>query len=333
MDVFRAGRWLVPVAAALLLTAGLSGRTQAPTSAPGAGGAASPAPREAPPGRAVQAPEASAVRFHHVHMNVVDPGASTAFYVTSFGHATRHVEAGIPGVKSDDVLVLFNRVAQPASAEWDTPFWHFGWNTADAVADYRRLSAQGVRFFRVPPPSGHMVGPDGNDVEIAPGKGGPSGGVSSSSFNHVHLMSAAPLCAATWYERVLGLQMGRVTNPDGGTDCHVPFRPRHDPANQIHEPNAGVFAGSILIAIYPQQRLKALTQTAVDDQGPLVSPKGRVLDHIGLSVADLPGTLARLRREGVVVLEGPAAFGNGALRSAMIEGPDRMRIELVERGR
>lgn len=278
-------------------------------------------------------PAAPAIDFHHVHMNVVDPGASTAFYVTSFTRATRHVEAGMPGVKADNVLILFNRVSQAASAEWDTPFWHFGWNTADAVADHRRLAAQGVKFFRVPPPSGHMVGPDGNDVEIAPGKGGDSGGLSSSSFNHVHLMSDAPLCAADWYQRVLGFRKGRVTNPDGGADCHVPFRPRHDPANQIHEPNAGVFAGSILVSIYPHQRLKALTQTPVDDEGPLISPKGRVLDHIGLSVADLPGTLARLKTEGVVMLEGPRPFGTSGLRAALIEGPDHMRIELVERGR
>lgn len=310
--------WRPAAVAAVLFWAAVPAGSQVPATV-----SASAPPLATPP----------AIDFHHVHMNVVDPGASTAFYVTSFTRATRHVEAGIPGVKSDNVLILFNRVAQPASAEWDTPFWHFGWNTADAVADHRRIAALGVRFFRVPPPSGHMVGPDGNDVEIAPGKGGDSGGVSSSSFNHVHLMSEAPLCAADWYVRVLGLRKGRITNPDGGSDCRVPFRPRHDPANQIHEPNAAVFAGTILIAIYPQQRLKALSQTPADDQGPLVSPKGRVLDHIGLSVADLPGTLARLKGEGVVVLEGPKPFGNSGFRAAMIEGPDRMRIELMERGR
>ena len=287
------------------------------------------APTRAQTGESV--PAASQVDFHHVHMNVVDPGASTAFYVTTFTRATRHVEAGIPGVKSDQVLILFNKVAQRASAEWDTPFWHFGWNTADAVLDHRRISALGVKFFRVPPPSGHMIGPDGNDVEIAPGKGGESGGVSSSSFNHVHLMSEAPLCAAEWYTRVIGLRAGRVTNPGGGTGCRVPFLPRGEPANQILAPNAAVFAGPIMLSIYPHQRLKALTQVPVDGEGPLVSPKGRVLDHIGLTVSDLPGTLTRLKAQGVVILEEPRTFGTSGRRAAMIEGPDRMRIELLER--
>src|SRR2546422_7603905 len=58
-----------------------------------------------------------------------------------------------------------SKVPRPASAEWDTPIWHFGWNTANAVADYKRLAARGVTFFRVPPPSGHMVGPDGRSEE------------------------------------------------------------------------------------------------------------------------------------------------------------------------
>ncbi|MGE0392840.1 MAG: VOC family protein [Vicinamibacterales bacterium] len=281
-----------------------------------------PAASQAPP----------AIDFHHVHMNVVDPEASTMFYVTSFVRATRFVEEGLPGVQSDNVLILFNKVPVAASAEWDTPFWHFGWNTPNAKADYERLARLGVKFFRVPPPSGHMFGPDGNDIEIAPG-GPTSGGVSVESFNHVHLMSDAPLCAAEWYEKVLGLRKGGVTNPDGGSNCNVPFRPRHDPANQIHEPNARLYAGNIMVFIYPHQRLKAMTQVAVDDQGPLVSPKGRVLDHIGLSVSDVGATLTRLKGQGVKVVRDVHLFGNSKRKAAFIEGPDQMLIELVERAR
>ena len=95
-----------------------------------------PADSQAPPAALPGAPPSSDIDFHHVHMNVVDPEASTMFYVTSFVRATRFVEEGMPGVQSDNVLILFNTVATPASPEWDTPFWHFGWNTTNAKADY-----------------------------------------------------------------------------------------------------------------------------------------------------------------------------------------------------
>ena len=135
-------------------------------------------------------------------------------------------------------------------------------------------------------------------------------------------MSDAPLCAAEWYERMLGLER---LPPLGGdddrpADCRVPFGPRRDPGNQIHQPNARLMAGDILLFIYPNQR----------PERRLVSPRGRVLDHVALACNDLPATLAQLRARGVTVLEGIHRFGDSDMRAAFIEGPDRLAIELVE---
>jgi hypothetical protein len=112
----------------------------------------------------------------------------------------------------------------------------------------------------------------------------------------------------------------------------VPFAPRRDPANQIHEPNARLFAGDILIFIYPNQRLAAMTQRAVDTAGPLVSPRGRVLDHIAFSHPDLPSLVARLRHAGARIVDDVHAFGTTTLQAVTIEGPDRIAIELIGRG-
>ena len=62
--------------------------------------------------------------------------------------------------------------------------------------------------------------------------------------------------------------------------------------------------------------------------GGLVSTRGKIVDHWALSVADLTATVARLKREGVKFLEEIHPWGN--MRAAMIEGPDRIAIELVE---
>ncbi|PYS48471.1 MAG: hypothetical protein DMG13_25490 [Acidobacteria bacterium] len=62
--------------------------------------------------------------------------------------------------------------------------------------------------------------------------------------------------------------------------------------------------------------------------GGLVSTRGRLVDHWALSVADLPATVLRLKGEGVKFLEEIHAWGN--MRAAMIEGPDRVAIEIIE---
>ena len=192
------------------------------------------------------------------------------------------------GVQTDDIYILFNRVKTAASHEWDSAIWHFGWNSPSMVEDYERLAATGVKFFRVPPPSAHLIGPDNNDIEIA--------GEKDRVFNHVHLQSEAPWCASDWYEKVLGLRHPPDQSRAAGADCRAPFPPRSSTGNQILNPNGRVLPGKgpFMILVYPNQRLQALTANAVDNRGPLVSPRGHAIDQ------------------------------------AMIEGPDKIAIELVD---
>jgi hypothetical protein len=136
-------------------------------------------------------------------------------------------------------------------------------------------------------------------------------------------MSAAPLCAAEWYERVLGLNRLRAAGPQPTGDCHVPFGPRRDPGNQIHEPNARLLMDDIVLSIYPNQR----------PGNPLVTPRGHVLDHVAMMYRDVPAALARLKKLGVKVLEEAHTLGNSNVKAAMIEGPDSLAIELVDRPR
>jgi hypothetical protein len=71
-----------------------------------------------------------------------------------------------------------------------------------------------------------------------------------------------------------------------------------------------------------------LTWYANQGETPLASPRGQLQDHIALSVADLDGWMAKLRGEDVVVLEEP--YPLGATRAAIIEGPSKEALELVE---
>jgi catechol 2,3-dioxygenase-like lactoylglutathione lyase family enzyme len=280
---------------------------------------------------AVRAQDAPLVTdFHHVHVNVVDPERSAAFYVTNF-NATRVTVAGWPGVKTETGYILYEKVAKPASYEWDTAIWHYGWTSESPIDAYKRIAANGVKFFRVPPPSGHMIDPDNVDVELAVGSNPwtPPPPV----FNHVHLQAEHPFCSADWYQQVLGLEQIPGPGRAAGGDCKVPYPPRASLANQYLNPNSSVRAGRVSLLVYPHQRLKAFTQTAVDDQGPLVSTRGHVIDHIALTVKDVRAAVRQLRRQRVTILKDTHNFGTSRRKAAMIEGPDRIAIELLEEER
>jgi catechol-2,3-dioxygenase len=63
---------------------------------------------------------------------------------------------------------------------------------------------------------------------------------------------------------------------------------------------------------------------------PLVRSRGQVLDHVAFTVERFDDLVARLRRANVTIIEGPYAFGEA--KAVMIEDPDGLAIELIERG-
>jgi hypothetical protein len=133
-----------------------------------------------------------------------------------------------------------------------------------------------------------------------------------------------PLCAMQWYAIHLGAALpqgrgGAPAVPSSG-DCKQLYAPPTWPSfartGFVREPSGGVLFDDISISIRPWPG------------GGLVSPRGKIVDHWALSVSDLALTVTRLKREGIRFLEEIHPWGT--MRAAMIEGPDRIAIELVE---
>jgi extradiol dioxygenase family protein len=82
-------------------------------------------------------------------------------------------------------------------------------------------------------------------------------------------------------------------------------------------PTTGVLFGDVAMNWYMRQTDK-----------PLVATRGHLMDHVGLSVANLDAWVAKLKAEGVRFLEEPYRLGD--TRAVMIEGPSHEAIELVE---
>lgn len=300
--------------------------------------------------------------FHHLHLNAVDPDAAIAFYAKQFPSTSKASWAGLAALKSpNDVLVLFNKVATAAPILPQTAIWHFGWHVVDVrrnLAAYKTRSEvllqplfttdeggsvqvssdtwpgtggvlgltksqiAAARAEGVKPAGGagfaYMVGPDNALIEY-------QGNFPAERFNHVHMFQEDPFCAQLWYGKHLGgiaVPSRSGEAPRVEENCKVARGadrtwPAPEPEGAFRTPTAAVTFGDVALTWYMRQGDK-----------PLVSTRGHLYDHIALSVADLDAWIAKLRGEGVTVLEGIYRLGD--TRAAMIEGPSREAIELIE---
>ncbi len=300
--------------------------------------------------------------FHHLHLNSVDPDAAVDFYVRQFPTSAKASWGGLPALAApNNVLVLFTRVAAAPATAPQTAIWHFGWHVTDSraslesykgrpdvkllplyttdeggsvfvssdtwpgtggtpgltkaqIADAKIRSVQPTRTGGF----SYMQGPDNALVEYA-------GNHPAERFNHVHMYQDDPFCAQLWYGKHLNAPVfaGRTSRtPLTVTTCTVPRGPdRSWPAlereGMFRTPSAAVVFGDVALPWYMRQGDRSLAST-----------RGQLYDHIALSVADLDAWVAKLRSEGVRFLEEPYTLGD--TRAAMIEGPSREALELVE---
>ena len=296
--------------------------------------------------------------FHHIHLNSLNPTAAVDYYIKAFPTSTKVSLGGFDGLKTVNVSVLFTKVNTAPPTGPATAIWHFGWLVPDSRARLETFKTMGLKTLPM------YAAPDGPMVDITsdtyPGNlttdqlaaaktnnvqpshtggyqymQGPDGamyennGNSSERFDHLHMFAENPVCAQLWYSIHLGSPMppqrgrGDAPPPPAPTmdTCKQPYGPPTFPSpakeGWLRAPTAVARFDDVAFYIIPKQ-----------GPGPLATTRGQVIDHMGLSVADLAATVARLKREGVKFLEEPHAWGT--TRAAMIEGPDSVAIELVE---
>jgi catechol 2,3-dioxygenase-like lactoylglutathione lyase family enzyme len=337
-SVMTKGSFISLTVAALLIAGGENASAAEPVSLP-------------PPG------------FHHLHLNSVDPEAAIAFYLKEFPSTSKTTWGGQPALASpNNVLVLFTKVAAaPLADPQATAYWHFGWHVTDVrknmdlyktrpevklaplfttdeggtvlvssdtwpgtggLLGLTKAQIADAKSKGVTPRGGagfaYMRGPDGALIEY-------QGNMPKERFNHVHMYQEDPFCAQIWYQRHLNAPSaqapaGLAARPE--PNCKVqrapyPTWPALEKDGMFRTPSAGVTFGDVAMNWYMRQ-----TDT------PLVSTRGRLMDHVGLSVGNLDAWVAKLKSEGVNFLEEPYRLGD--TRAVMIEGPSHEAIELVE---
>jgi catechol 2,3-dioxygenase-like lactoylglutathione lyase family enzyme len=178
----------------------------------------------------------------------------------------------------------------------------------------------------------YFLGPDGELIEVGGGPG------QEDLFHHVHFQHEQPWCAAQWYVDHLGFKKQQARNPATREvrevpipqPCNVPVGPPSWPSMQqqgtLRNPRVTVTLMDNLFSWYASNCQPGRCGPAAVK---LVPSRGQVLDHVGLTYPDLDTHVARLRREGVKVLDGIHTWGG--TRAAMIEDLDGLAIMLVER--
>lgn len=120
---------------------------------------------------------------------------------------------------------------------------------------------------------------------------------------HLHLESVTPIAAATWYREHFAARAELAPDVEPVTD------------RDQRRPMALVRLGTVAMLFYKSDQ-------------PLVSTQGRGVDHLAFAVENLAPLISRLMAAEVTILEPPHHLGDTMV--ALVEGPDRLAIELVE---
>jgi catechol 2,3-dioxygenase-like lactoylglutathione lyase family enzyme len=270
---------------------------------------------------ALASPAFSQAHFHHAHLNSTDPKAAIEFYTTHLS-GEKATFGGADAVWTQASWLLFTKVKKPPPSEIVSPLFHIGWGAEDMKTEFERQMKLGTTFQTVLTDGVELFGAGTRDRNFFMYLDGPDHAtieVQSAmhhNFMHVHLLSDDPVATAAWYETHLGISTR--------TKLDTVRAFRGIPTG----PAASMQLDAVTFWIYPTAHAKALYGGQWKGRTQYASNRGRVYDHVAVSVNNLDQTLARLKDEGVAILSAPRT-ANG-LRSAFIQAPDHMELEIVE---
>lgn len=265
--------------------------------------------------------------FHHVHLNSTDPSAAINFYTSKFDSEKASFAGIQDAVWAQKSWLLFNKVSAPPKSDVTSAIWHIGWGAENMKETYQKQLDNGTKFATPLTDISDIGGGTATGVFFYAYVDGPDhqlielNTAGHHHFGHIHMLSKDPITAGEWYMKEFGLtRQGRA----------APSRePRMYKGFQIG-PSMSLMMDNVNIIIYPMEYAKTQWPELWKERIDFESTRGHVTDHIGFGVDNLDETLARLKKDGVKITDEPRSVAGGKVRFAFIEGPDHVRIELVE---
>lgn len=269
--------------------------------------------------------------FHHVHLNTTDPQAAINFYTAKLPSEKRKFVGVAEGVWTHKSWLLFTKVNSAPKSEITSAIWHIGWGGGpDMKQTYQKQVDSGTKFQTpITDLSDQCDGKGGNGRFLFSYIDGPDHALIELNttaagvdyFDHVHLLSEDPIAAGEWYIKEFGLQR----RGQGPPSREVRYR-----CGRQTGPAMPLMMDDVSIIIYPVGNAKAAFPDAWKGRDSLESSKDHAIDHIGFQVDNLDQTLERLKKDGVKMTDEPRSVLGGKIKFAFIEGPDHIRIEVLE---
>jgi catechol 2,3-dioxygenase-like lactoylglutathione lyase family enzyme len=262
--------------------------------------------------------------FHHIHLNATNPAAAIDFYTTKFDCEKAKFAGEWDGVWAQKAWILFNKAPAAPPSAITSGIWHFGWGAEDMKAAYQKQLEFGTKFDTPITDISDLAsfpgfyyayvdGPDHALIEMNT--------ASHHHLGHVHLLSADPVATGEWYAKYFGAKRRGKEPPSREPSFYKGY--------QVG-PSMSLVSDNINIIIFPMEFAPKAYPEQWKNRTVFDSTEGRVVDHIGFSFDDLSGALEKMRKDGVKVTQEIQTAFHGKVKYAFIEGPDRVRIELVE---
>ena len=228
----------------------------------------------------------------HIHLAVPDQAKAVEWYRKHFGGTP--MTEGVERLMFGETRVLFqlNKAAKPSSG---SVLDHVGFSVTDLDAAVKALEADGAKVVT---PARDVAGlfklafiEDPWGVRLEIVQD-----AAKLGLHHVHLRAPDPAAALVWYVDKFGGTVGKLKDRIDGIN----------------------YGGVWILA----------------QKGEAVPSEGHAIDHIGFRPLNVDGLVAGLKAKNVKVTTEPRPLtlpSGVSMRLAFIEGPDGVRIELVQR--
>jgi len=238
-------------------------------------------------------PNSAGVTFGHVHLNVASIEVHKKLFVDVFG-GTFVQKGALSAVKFPNMLVAF-REQVSAGPSQGSVVDHFGFKVRDIAAMRAELEALGYevqkQFTGVEGfPNAYVVGPDGLRLEMQED----TALTVKAVPNHVHFFTSDYATLLDWY-----------------ADAFVLTK-----RNRGKMPTTAD-AGTVNLSFSTSAK-------------PVLSTKGRTLDHIGFEVRDIDAFAKQLEAKGMKLDTPVRAVPSLGLKIAFLTDPNGTYIELTE---